>query len=182
MDCFITDEYGIEPFRFSDFLSDIISPQPCLPVDPASPKLRCDEFERADQWTVLRGNRLIRHDLRICDKALVATLNKDIVNLCFGVPAIKRGEVAVTCSKFGVHDGEVIMTAVAVFRCSDVTIKITCHNNHILRWYIRCLLIKQGPELEFGLLGTACLRSIRRKEMPSSLQRKTGPPRLVYRT
>ncbi|VDO19558.1 unnamed protein product [Heligmosomoides polygyrus] len=44
MDCFITDKHVIEPFLFSDFLSDIISPQPCLLVDPASSRLRCAEF------------------------------------------------------------------------------------------------------------------------------------------
>ncbi|VDP24212.1 unnamed protein product [Heligmosomoides polygyrus] len=65
----------------------------------------CD-LQRADQWAVLRGNRFIRHGLRICDKALVSTPNKDIVDLRFGVPAIKRDEVGVTLSKLGVHDGE----------------------------------------------------------------------------
>ncbi|VDP05104.1 unnamed protein product [Heligmosomoides polygyrus] len=108
------------------------------------------QLKRADQWAVLLGNRLIRHSLRICDKALVSTPNKDIVDLRFGVPAIKRDEVGVTLFKFGVHDAVMVgatkdgyschggfgyakttMTAVAVFRCSDVTIKVTCHNSYI---------------------------------------------------
>ncbi|VDP00041.1 unnamed protein product [Heligmosomoides polygyrus] len=71
--------------------------------------------ERADLWTVMRCNRLIRHGLGVCDNALVATPNKDIVNLRFSVRAIKRDEVGATLSKFGIHDGEVICKARAHF-------------------------------------------------------------------
>ncbi|VDP04679.1 unnamed protein product [Heligmosomoides polygyrus] len=64
---------------------------------------RCD-LQRPDQWTVLRGYCLIQRGLRICDKTMVATPNKDMVNLRFGVPAIKRDELGDTLSKFGIHD------------------------------------------------------------------------------
>ncbi|VDP02571.1 unnamed protein product [Heligmosomoides polygyrus] len=113
---------------------------------------------------MLRGDRFVQHDLRVSDQPLVSIPYKDKVDLRFGVPAIKRGEVRVTFSKLRVHDGEVVrlcilkyalaigvtwpvsettMTAAIVSCCSNVTPKITCNNNYVQWRNFCCLLIKQ---------------------------------------
>ncbi|VDP12489.1 unnamed protein product [Heligmosomoides polygyrus] len=64
---------------------------------------------------------------------------------------------------------ESTMTAVIVFRRTDVPTKVTCDYDDIFRRHLCCLLIKQALKLILGLIGAASLRSIRREKMIESL-------------
>ncbi|VDP10216.1 unnamed protein product [Heligmosomoides polygyrus] len=56
--------------------------------------LSCSEpdLQSADKRSMLWGDGLIRHDLRVFDNASVAMLHKDEVYLRFGIPAMIRNE------------------------------------------------------------------------------------------
>ncbi|VDO77264.1 unnamed protein product [Heligmosomoides polygyrus] len=139
---------------------------------------------------MLWGDRLILDDLRVFDETLITILHKDKVYLSPGVPTIERDEAGIAFTKYGVHYGEAMrfrvlrdtlticvtrpvtesaMTAVPVFRRANVPIKVTSDYDDIFRRYLCCLLTKQAPELNLGLIGAASLRSIRREEMIESL-------------
>ncbi|VDO69343.1 unnamed protein product [Heligmosomoides polygyrus] len=74
---------------------------------------------------MLRGDRLIWHDLGVCDKTSVAIFHKYEVNLRFGIPTVVSNDVGVAFPKHGVHNGEVMRLRILK---DTLTIGYATHN------------------------------------------------------
>ncbi|VDP05635.1 unnamed protein product [Heligmosomoides polygyrus] len=113
---------------------------------------------------MLWGDRIIRHDLRVCDNTSVAILDKDKVYLTLGAPTMDTLTIGFTRPVT-----ETTMTAVPVFHGTYVPSKVTSNYDGIFRRYFCCLLIKQTLKPIVGLIEAASLRSIRKEEVIESL-------------
>lgn len=67
------------------------APQAALSLDLSLP--RRGELKSTAKRSVLRGDRFVPHNLRICDQLSIMMLNKEEAYLCFGIPATERHEM-----------------------------------------------------------------------------------------